>query len=141
MSSWAYWAILCFFSVFSTHAVYSHAVQENTAKILTRHGALELALNIHGNQWTEKFKVSDLDDQILLKTRLLINKKVVGLKLRIIEQQNKHYKIVYLAKEPIPTNVEMAELTLPSELGNVLVTFLRASTKMVQKSRGVMFRF
>ena len=52
MSSWAYWSILCFFSVFSTHAVYSHAVQENTAKILTRHGALELVLNIHGNQWT-----------------------------------------------------------------------------------------
>ncbi|SMF00520.1 hypothetical protein [Pseudobacteriovorax antillogorgiicola] len=125
----------------ASYGTYAHTVKENSAKITARHGALELELRIHENQWTNKFAVGKLDDKILESTKLVINEKKVLLKPRLIEKKGSHYYIRYFATNAVANQVLSAELDLPSELGPMIVTFIRANTKTIGKQATVSFKF
>lgn len=119
----------------------AHGVKENTAKVTLQHGSIKLNLSVHQNSWTESFAVNKLDDIILEQTQLNINGKPILLKLRKIEKKDDHYTIEYISTKASDTKVSKVMIQLPKQLGNVLVTFVRAITKYVHQGKKVLILF
>ncbi len=119
----------------------AHGVKENTAKVTLQHGSIKLNLSVHQNSWTDSFAVNKLDDIILELTKLHINGKIIILKLRKIEKKGEHYSIEYISTKAADTKVSKAMIQLPEQLGNVLVTFIRATTKYVQQGKKALILF
>lgn len=119
----------------------AHEVQENTAKISIQHGSVALHLSIHSSPWADSFAVHQLDDEILKNTRLTINKKQLPLKLKKVEKGVDHYTIQYSAEDSVGRNIQTTSLALPIELGNVVVTVVRATTKLTYQGNVARFSF
>lgn len=131
--------LLLIISTLASGRIEAHEVQENTATISARHGALSLDMRIHKNKWTEKTIVSKLDDRILAKTSLFVNGNLIKLRLRRIEKSGDHYRAQFIAKQVVSEELKSAELSLPRELGRVMVTVVRAKTMV--KTKGAKARF
>jgi len=134
-----FWIIALLLQI-SSHAL-AHGVQENTAKVTLQHGSIKLNLSVHQNSWTESFAVNKLDDIILEQTQLSLNAKTVLLKLRKIEKKGDHYSIEYVSTKASDTKVSKAMIQLPKQLGNVLVTFVRATTQYVPQGKKMLISF
>lgn len=119
----------------------AHEVQENTAKITIQHGSVALHLSVHSSTWADSFAVHQLDDEILKDTNLTINKKLLPLKLRRVEKGVDHYTIQFIAEDSVAHPIESAKLALPQELGNVVVTVVRATTKLTYQGNVASFSF
>ncbi len=119
----------------------AHEVPENSANITIQHGSVHVNLSIHPNSWTNKFVVHKLDDEILKYTKLTINSKELPLKLRKIEKKSDHYSIQYSASKGADIKVTKASLQLPKQLGNIIVTIVRKSTRYVHQGKKVLFSF
>jgi len=120
---------------------FAHEAQENRAKIGINHGSVYLNLSIHSSDWTKSFAVHELDDVILEDTKLTINNKLISLKLKRIQKSEDHYSIQYLANSSINSKINSTSLTLPKQLGDVIVTVVRATTKLSLKGQKVLFSF
>ena len=120
---------------------YAHEAKENRAKVSIYENSTYLKLSIHSNKWSESFKIDKLDDAILKDTLLSINRKILPLKLRKIQKRAEHYEIEYLATKGVESKVSSLNLTLPKELGNVIVTVVRANSKLKTSGKKISFLF
>lgn len=132
--------ITTLFLLLSSYAL-AHGVKENMAKVTLQHGSVKLNLSVHQNSWTERFSVHKLDDAILEQSQLNINDKTIILKLRKIEKKGEHYSIEYISTKASDTKVSKAMIQLPKQLGNVLVTFVRATTQYAPQGKKVFISF
>lgn len=121
--------------------VVAHESPENKARVIVQHGSLTLELSLHPNKWTEGFKVHKLDDGILKETKLSINSKKQGLKFKKIQKRDGLYFIKFIGEKGVEGVVKNASLTLPKNLGDVVVTFVRSSTKFAHEGKSVSYTF
>ena len=120
----------------------AHEIQENQAKIsIYQGGSVMLNLSIHQNSWTNKFKVQNLDDEILKSTQLTINAVNIPLKLRKIEKSDDHYFIQYISTKSLDSKVNDVTIKLPHELENTVITLIRSTTKHTSKGKVSHFNF
>lgn len=136
-----YLANICLCAMLVLSNGHAHEVQENTARISIQHGSVSLSLNIHSSAWADSVATHQLDDEVLTGTELSINKRSLPLKLRKIEKGSDHYRIEYIAEESVAHNIHTAKLVLPPELGNVVVTVVRATTKLTYQGKVASFSF
>ncbi len=122
-------------------SVFSHEVKENKAKVSIVHGSVYLNLFFHSNDWTEKYPVHQLDDIILDNTILKINNKQVKLKLRKIQKKGDHYTIQFISTNHVGSIIDNCNIKLPEEIGNIIVTVVRAVTKYMHKGKNTHFNF
>lgn len=120
----------------------AHEIQENSAKIsIYQGGSVMLSLSLHQNSWTNKFKVHNLDDEILKYTELTVNTANIPLKLRKIEKSDNHYFIQYISTKGLDSKVKNVTIKLPKELENTVITLTRSSTKYTSKGKILHFNF
>lgn len=134
-------AVLFLIFSFLGSTTLAHEVDENRAKISIHHQSVYLTLHLHESKWTQSFPIHKLDDEILKNTLLSVNKKNLPLRLKKIEKKANHYHIQYLATTKIDSKVNNADLTLPKELEKVVVTIIRAHTKMAYNGSKTNFSF
>ncbi len=123
-----------------THSL-AHEAPENKAKISVHQHSISLNLSIHASAWTESYAVYDLDDAVSQNTSLTINRNPVSLKLKKIEKKSDHYSIDYLAEHTPGAKLESMGIRLPKQLGNVIVTMVRATSKLASSGKNARFIF
>lgn len=122
-------------------ALFAHEVQENRAKVVVQHQSVRLELSFHENSWTKQFATHALDDAILKQTKLMLNNQTISLKLQKIEKRLEHYTLHCIAQKPFKEKLKSASLILPSTLGNVVVTVVRAKTGYLFEGKRIDFSF
>jgi hypothetical protein len=119
----------------------AHDIDGNTAHLVLRQNAFSVELSIHANAWTERFKVTELDDEVLKGTKVILEGQVIPLKLKLIEKSRDHYKVHFVTPKGVSVHTKAVQVTFPKELGTVTVTSIQTQTKAARGGAPVAFQF
>ena len=119
----------------------AHDLEGNTAHLVLRQNSFSVELSIHANAWTERFKVSELDDEILKATQVQLEGHALPMKLKLIQKTGDHYKVQLVATQGVSTQVKAVQASFPKELGALTVTSIQTQTKAARGGASVSFQF
>lgn len=121
--------------------VWAHDISGNTAHLVLRQNSFSVELSIHANTWTEKFKVGELNEEILKNTQVSLDGQALPLKLKLIQKTGDHYQVEWVATHGVSAQVKKVSAAFPKELGELTVTSIQTQTKASRGGAQVSFQF